>query len=134
MKNTLLTTLTILSLLSFSDTYAAAEDTSIIGSWEGSLMLNSDDSTNLTISFSGSEGQYSATLTSPDMGIYGMPADYVRVRGVSVTIRIQRLNLEILGTLRKDDGSDVILRIDGQWFQRSEMVPVVLLKASEPAI
>ena len=61
-----------------------------------------------------------------------MPADTVRVRGLSLTLRFQRLDLEVLGTLRLDESGKHIIRIDGEWFQGAEMVPVVLLPTDTP--
>ena len=87
---------------------------------------------NLAFTFSMKEGNYSAALISGGMGIYGMPADTVRIEGLNVTIRIPRLDMEFTGTLRLDETGENIIRIDGDWFQYSEMVPVVLLPVDEP--
>ena len=61
-----------------------------------------------------------------------MPADMVRVDGANITIRIPRLDVEFTGTIRLNDSGDQIVRIDGDWFQYSEMVPVVLLRVDQP--
>jgi hypothetical protein len=90
------------------------------------------DSTNLAFTFSLQEGQYAAALVSGGMGIYGMPADTVRVEGRKITIRIPRLDVEFTGTVRLDEAEENIVRIDGDWFQYSEMVPVVLLPVDQP--
>ena len=95
---------------------------SLVGSWEGPLVLGRDNM-NLAFTFSMKEGNYSAALISGGMGIYGMPAD---------TVRIEGLNVIITGTLRLDETGENIIRIDGDWFQYSEMVPVVLLPVDEP--
>ena len=50
----------------------------------------------------------------------------------SIIIRIPRLDMEFTGTLRLDETGEKIIRIDGDWFQYSEMVPVVLLPVDEP--
>ena len=105
---------------------------SLIGSWEGPLVIGRD-STNLAFTFSYKEGRYSAALISGGMGIYGMPAETVRVSGRNIIIRIPRLDLEFTGTIRLDDDGENIIRIDGDWFQHSEMVPVVLLPVDQPS-
>ncbi|NQV70077.1 MAG: hypothetical protein HQ498_08635 [Pseudohongiella sp.] len=106
---------------------------SLIGTWEGPLILSSDENMKLALTFSLNEGKYTAVLISSGMGIYAMPADVVRVRGLNLTIRLQRLDLEILGTLRLDDSGGKIQRIDGSWFQGSEMVPLVLQSVDSPS-
>ena len=65
---------------------------SLVGSWEGPLVLGRDNM-NLAFTFSMKEGNYSAALISGGMGIYGMPADTVRIEGLNVIIRIPRLVL-----------------------------------------
>ena len=104
---------------------------SLVGSWEGPLVIGRD-STNLAFTFSLREGQYAAALISGGMGIYGMPADTVQVNGRNIIIRIPRLDGEFTGTIRLDDDGENIMRIDGDWFQYSEMVPVILLPVDQP--
>ena len=104
---------------------------SLVGSWEGPLVIGRD-STNLAFTFSLQEGAYAAALISGGMGIYGMPADTVQVNGRNIIIRIPRLDVEFTGTIRMDDDGENIIRIDGDWFQYSEMVPVVLLPVDQP--
>ena len=101
------------------------------GSWEGPLVIGRDSS-NLAFTFSLREGKYTAVLISGSMGIYGMPADTVRVEARNIIIRIPRLDVEFTGTIRLDDSGENIVRIDGDWFQYSEMVPIVLLPVDQP--
>ena len=108
------------------------EHPSLVGSWEGPLVIGRD-STTLAFTFSIQEGEYAAALISGGMGIYGTPADTVRIDGRNITIRIPRLDLEFTGTIRLSESGDEIIRIDGDWFQYSEMVPVVLLPVDQPS-
>ena len=101
------------------------------GSWEGPLVIGRDNM-NLTFTFSINGEDFTASLTSSGLGIYGMPADTVLVDGRRITIRIPRLDLEFTGTTRMNEAGDGITRIDGDWFQYSEMVPVVLLPVENP--
>lgn len=103
----------------------ANADSPLVGSWGGALVIGEDD-LGLIFNFTESEGEFSATMISDGLGIYGMPADRVRVNGISLTINIRRLDVEFTGTLRFDDAGEELLRIDASWFQGSEMVPVVL--------
>ena len=104
----------------------------LIGSFEGSLVQGRDEM-NLAFTFSKQNGEYAAALISAGMGIYGMPADEITVTGRRIRIRIPRLDVEFTGTMRLDDSGEEIVRIDGDWFQYSELVPVVLLPVDQPS-
>ena len=115
-------------LLSLNSAAALAADASnppLIGSWGGPLVIGEDD-LGLIFNFSMTGGEYSASIISDGLGVYGMPADRVRLNGRSLTVVIGRLNVEFTGTLRFDEAGENLLRIDANWFQGSEMVPVVL--------
>ena len=115
----------------FASSQTIPEIPSLSGSWEGPLVIGRDSS-NLAFTFSLREGQYTAVLISGSMGIYGMPADTVKVEDRDIIIRIPRLDVEFTGTIRLDDSGENIMRIDGDWFQYSEMVPIVLLPVDQP--
>lgn len=107
----------------------AMEHPSLIGTWEGELVRGRDNMT-LAFTFGFENGSYTAAITSSALGIFGMPAESVTVKGQSVNIIINRLDLQFYGTLRS--GADgTIQRIDGDYYQQSEMVPVVLNAVSE---
>ena len=127
----ILACLLLLALSGLANSQGDKAYSSLIGSWEGPLVLGRDNM-NLAFTLSVKEGNYSAVLISGGMGIYGMPADTVRIDGLNVIIRIPRLDLEFTGTLRLDETGEKIIRIDGDWFQYSEMVPVVLQPVDEP--
>ena len=121
------------SVLIFYNGALAAEATreNILGSWEGPLVIGRDNMT-LAFTFTLQGEEISAVLTSSGLGIYGMPADTVIVDGRRITIRIPRLDLEFTGVARMTK-SGAVMRIDGDWFQYSEMVPVVLLPVENPS-
>lgn len=121
------------SVLIFHTGVLAAEATreNILGSWEGPLVIGRDNMT-LAFTFTLQDEEIAAVLTSSGLGIYGMPADTVIVDGRRITIRIQRLDLEFTGVARMTK-SGAVMRIDGDWFQYSEMVPVVLLPVENPS-
>lgn len=126
----------ILVLLAASPSRESAQEApqypSLIGSWEGPLVQGRDNM-NLAFTFSFSEGKYTAVLVSSGLGVYGMPADTVRINKLKVFIQIPKLDLEFTGTLRLDAAKETILRIDGDWFQHSEMVPLVLMPVATPS-
>lgn len=124
---------TVLILLAFTSV-VSAQDTpaALLGSWEGALVQGRNNM-NLALTFDQEDGKYTAALTSEGMGIYGLPAPFVEVRGLNITVRIPRLDAEFTGTIRLDDSGTGITRIDGDWFQFSELVPVVLRRVDEPS-
>ena len=111
---------------------AAEPAAPLSGSWEGPLVIGRDNM-NLAFTFRQQDGEFSAALTSGGMGIYGMPAEAVEVDGLSLKISMPRLDAEFTGTLRLDDAGETVMRIDGDWFQYAEMVPVVLRPVDEPS-
>ncbi|PCI79542.1 MAG: hypothetical protein COB20_04470 [SAR86 cluster bacterium] len=114
-----------LSLQSAAALGQESNNTPLVGSWGGPLVIGEDD-LGLIFNFTMAEGEYAASIISDGLGIYGMPADRVRLNGLMLTVVIRRLDVEFTGTLRFDDAGEKLLRIDANWFQGSEMVPVVL--------
>ncbi|MDG2420407.1 MAG: hypothetical protein P8N40_01745, partial [Gammaproteobacteria bacterium] len=106
--------LSILIIPRFISSQEISEFPSLVGSWEGPLVIGRD-STNLAFTFAMRDGKYTAALISGGMGIYGMPADTVRVQERNIIIRIPRLDVEFTGTIRLDDSGENITRIDGDW-------------------
>ncbi|MDE0509495.1 MAG: hypothetical protein OXI17_12805 [Gammaproteobacteria bacterium] len=104
----------------------------LLGTFEGPLVIGRVSMT-LAFTFSMTGGELRAQLFSAAMGIYGMPADSVSVSENAVRIAIPRLDLEFTGRLRLDESGGQVQRIDGDWFQYSEMVPVILLPVDAPS-
>ena len=115
----------LLSLHSASARAADSNDSPLVGSWGGPLVIGEDD-LGLIFNFSMADGEYAANIISDGLGVYGMPADRVSLNGLMLTVVIRRLDVEFTGTLRFDETGEELLRIDASWFQGSEMVPVVL--------
>ena len=117
----------LLALLIFLRSATAQDSgaTPLVGSWGGPLVIGEDD-LGLIFNITMADGEYSASMISDGLGIYGMPADRVSLRGLSLTVIIRRLDVEFTGTLRFDEAGEELLRIDASWLQGSEMVPVVL--------
>lgn len=79
-------------------------------------------------------GNHTVTITSSALGVFGMPADSFKVDGIKLNIKIARLDLEFYGTLRLNAEGTAIVRIDGDYYQQSEMVPIVLLSVASPTL
>ena len=132
MRNVLVPLLTASFVIFYTSVFSAeATRENILGSWEGPLVIGRDNM-KLAFTFTVQGEKIAAVLTSSGLGIYGMPADTVIVDGRRITIRIPRLDLEFTGVARLTK-SGAVMRIDGDWFQYSEMVPVVLLPVENPS-
>ena len=132
MRNVLVPLLTASFVIFYTSVFSAeATRENILGSWEGPLVIGRDNM-KLAFTFTVQGEKIAAVLTSSGLGIYGMPADTVIVDGRRITIRIPRLDLEFTGVARMTK-SGAVTRIDGDWFQYSEMVPVVLLPVENPS-
>jgi len=112
---------------------APATPASLIGSWEGELVRGRDNS-NLAFTFGKSGDSYTVAITSSALGVYSMPAESVSVDGLDVKIKIAKLDLEFYGTIRLAADGSTVTRIDGDYYQQSEMVPVVLLAVPSPTL
>jgi len=123
-----------LILASFSG-FASAEESlpPLLGSFEGPLVIGRANM-NLAFTFSEQNGEPQAAIISSGLGIYGLPAEYFSLEGVQLLIRIPQLDAEYTGVLRLNDAGEEIIRIDGEWFQSAEMVPVVLLPIDTPTL
>ena len=110
---------------------AQEAESTLEGSGEGPLVIGREKM-NLAFTFASEAGGYSSTLTSSGLGLYGLPVTSTEVDGRRMVLRVTRLDLVFTGTLRRDD-QERIRRIDGEWFQHGEMVPVALLPVKAPA-
>ena len=132
MRSILVPLFTAFFLISYTSVHAEeAIRENILGSWEGPLVIGRNNM-KLAFTFTLQGEEIAAVLTSSGLGIYGMPADTVIVDDLRITIRIPRLDLEFTGVARMNK-SGAVLRIDGDWFQYSEMVPVVLRPVENPS-
>ena len=120
-----LATVFILALIITNSVAQQKMQPTFVGAWEGPLVIGRDDMT-MSFTFTETDGAYAATLINGAKGIYGMPADTVKINGLNILIRIPRIDLEFTGTLRLDENEENYIRIDGDWFQQSEMIPVIL--------
>jgi len=116
--------------LSAGTTLAQTNRLTLVGTWEGSTAIG-NDAMKLAFTFAIEDGEYAATLTNRSKGVYGMPVESLSVNGLNLVARLPEIDVEFLGRLRLNDAGDTILRIDGDWYQLSEMTPVVLLPVTQ---
>jgi len=118
---------TVLALVLTGTASAQVEtrQVSLTGSWAGTLVIGRD-SFDLTFNLTQQADSFGAALISRQLGIYGMPAESVKLVNNRLTIRLDMLGAEYTGRLRMDESGSGIAFIDGEWFQEGEMVPIIL--------
>ncbi|MEZ5488920.1 MAG: hypothetical protein R3F50_01215 [Gammaproteobacteria bacterium] len=122
----LLTSLTICLLLTgTASAQLESSQVSVVGAWAGTLVIGRD-SYAVTFNLTREGDTYGAALISPQLGIYGMPAESVKLENNRITIRLDILAAEYTGRLRMDESGSQVDFIDGEWFQEGEMVPIIL--------
>lgn len=121
---------TLLGLLLTGNLAAQVESTqaSLTGSWAGTLVIGRD-SFDMTFNLTQNADNIGAALISRQLGIYGMPAEMVKLDNNRLTIRLELLAAEYTGRLRMDESGSKIAFIDGEWYQEGEMVPIILRPA-----
>lgn len=96
------------------------------GKWEGTMQIGPNSFT-LGFTFSQVQGNYVVGFFSQDMGIYGMPADSVVIENNRIKIHVRMVDGEYNGILRMNDEGSRYIRIDGDWFQQAELMPLTLM-------
>lgn len=105
-------------------------DTStLVGTWESSLTINREQ-LRIALTLEIEQGDLQAKLISDGLGVFGLPADSIEVDGLRFNVKFTRLDAEVSGWLRLNDEKDQVIRIDGDWFQSAELVPIVLMPVS----
>ena len=106
------------------NSHVHAQEISFSGKWQGALTIGRD-TTGFVFIITEIDGKYAATLSNTSIGIYGYPADSVTVKDKNLTIRLNALDIEFTGTIQLDS-SNKPYAIIGDWFQASELSPIVL--------
>ncbi len=101
----------------------AAAKPALAGAWQGALKLGGAE---LRVVFNiddGKDGQYRATLDSPDQGATGIPVDTLTHEGREVTAEVKRIAGKFTGTLAEDGST-----IKGTWTQVGRKWPLELAR------
>lgn len=125
MRTALATTFLAILLTGTAAAQVETAQDSLIGSWAGTLVIGRD-SFDLTFNLTQQADSFGAALISRQLGIYGMPAESVKLTNNRITIRLDMLGAEYTGRLRMNESGNEIAFIDGEWFQEGEMVPIIL--------
>ena len=119
MKSSILTTIMLFTML-LAGLFAKAQ--SVEGDWEGKLDFGP---TKLRVVFhiTQENGEYQATMDSPDQGSYGMKASSVTLEGDQLTITSEKLQMTYVGQLSASGSLTT-----GTFTQRGRDFPLELTK------
>lgn len=93
----------------------------ITGDWYGTLNIQNMVKLRLVFHISGSEGQLTATLDSPDQGSFGIPTGEVIFTPPQLTIKMPILMAEYAATVNED-----FTQLEGTFTQRGMEMPLTM--------
>lgn len=96
------------------------------GSWSGQFQVGQYDPMELIFHIERDGQFFSARLDIPSQHRQGIPATTVSLRGDLLRITIPDIQGEYYGALRMTRDGERIRRIDGDWSQSGEYVPLTL--------
>ncbi|MFT6093351.1 MAG: hypothetical protein ACJA2Q_001247 [Pseudohongiellaceae bacterium] len=130
LKSIVIAVMLILSpIVTIANGQVPVNTSTLIGTWESSLTINREQ-LRIALTLEIEQGELQAKLISDGLGVFGLPADSIEVNGLRFNAKFSRLDAEVSGWLRLNDKKDQVIRIDGDWFQNAELVPLVLLPVS----
>jgi hypothetical protein len=119
--------LVLVTALSSLQPDAFAQQVALAGEWRGTYNINIGGDREIIFTLSGEGDSLTGVIDNPSSGIMAVSIESIRIRGNDITIRIPRVQAEYYGRIRDDLGADGNpIRIDGDWSQAGEYVPVTL--------
>jgi hypothetical protein len=119
--------LVLVTALSSFQPHAFAQQVALAGEWRGTYNINIGGDREIIFTLSGEGDSLTGVIDNPSSGIMAVSIESIRIRGNDITMRIPRIQAEYYGRIRDDLGADGHpIRIDGDWSQAGEYVPVTL--------
>lgn len=107
----------------------AAEEPTIVGSWQGTLQAGAN-ALHLVVHITrGTDGTLSATMDSPDQGALGIPVSTTTFTDGTLAFTIAVIGGNYQGTLAADGNS-----LAGTWTQNGMTFPLTLTRGNGPAL
>jgi len=98
----------------------------IVGSWAGGFQVAQYDPIELVFHIAREADGFSATLDIPSQQQRGIQVDRVTLRNGQLFLQVAALQAEFFGGLRMGRNGSTVRRIDGDWAQSGEFVPLTL--------
>jgi len=120
-------------LLGISVNAFALEIEDLVGTWRGSYNINigGDREVVLMITFDadGIKGQFE----DPSSGVFGIAVESITFDGTDIRFSIPRIDGSYYGSVHADRSADgLAVRIDGDWSQVGEFMPITLFRDIAP--
>jgi len=120
-------------LLGISVNAFALEIEDLVGTWRGSYNINigGDREVVLMITFDadGIKGQFE----DPSSGVFGISVESITFDGTDIRFSIPRIDGSYYGSVHADRSADgLAVRIDGDWSQVGEFMPITLFRDIAP--
>jgi hypothetical protein len=122
-----LSALVLVTALSSFQPSAFAQQVALAGEWRGSYNINIGGDRVIIFTLSGEGDSLTGIIDNPSSGIMSVSIESIRIQGNDILMRIPRIQADFYGRIRDELGPDGHpVRIDGDWSQAGEYVPVTL--------
>ena len=108
---------------------SSAQAPSLAGEWRGTYNINIGGDREIIFTLSEVDGVLTGTFDNPTAGIMAVSVESISVNGNDIRLLIPRIQGEYYGTIRDELGADGRpVRIDGDWSQAGEYIPISLTR------
>lgn len=119
-------------LLSSSGAFALELD-KLIGTWRGSYNINIGGDREVVLTLTQGTDGIVGHFEDPSNGVFGISVESISVEGNDLRFSIPRIDGAYYGTVHADRTSDDLpVRIDGDWSQVGEFMPITLFRDVAP--
>lgn len=106
---------------------ASAQSPSLAGEWRGTYNINIGGDREIIFTLTEVDGVLTGVFDNPTAGIMAVAVETLVVNGNDIRMLIPRIQGEYYGTIRDELGADgKPVRIDGDWSQAGEYIPITL--------
>lgn len=111
----------------------SAQSPSLAGEWRGTYNINIGGDREIIFTLREVDGVLTGTFDNPTAGIMAVSVDSISVNGNDIRLLLPRIQGEYYGTIRDELGADGLpVRIDGDWSQAGEYIPITLRRSVAP--
>lgn len=112
---------------------SSAQAPSLAGEWRGTYNINIGGDREIIFTLSEVDGVLTGTFDNPTAGIMAVSIETISVTGNDIRLLLPRIQGEYYGTIRDELGADgKPVRIDGDWSQAGEYIPITLRRTVAP--
>ena len=114
-------------------TSSSAQSPSLAGEWRGTYNINIGGDREIIFTLTEVNGVLSGVFDNPTAGVMAVSVETLSIDGNNIRMLIPRIQGEYYGTIRDELGADgKPVRIDGDWSQAGEYIPITLRRTVAP--